>query len=181
MKAAAKRLETTMSVYTVHEAPARVSASSDAERFIFVRDGFSWWAFLLAPLWMLWHRMWLVFVGYAVIASGIEFVLVRFGASRAAISLVGFLISLLVGLESSTLRRLPLHRRGWTNVGVVSGDKLEDAERRFFDAWARRTRPANSAINTTTPGPTNAAPVGVPRVAQTPHVVGLFPEPGAGR
>ncbi len=181
MKAAAKRLETTMSVYTVHEAPARGSATSAAERFIFVRDGFSWWAFLLAPLWMLWHRMWLVFLGYAVISGGIEFALVRFGASRAAISLVGLLLSLLVGLEASTLRRLTLHRRGWSNVGVVSGDKLDDAERRFFDAWVRGTRPANSAANAAPPGPTSAAPVGAPRVAQTPHVVGLFPEPGAGR
>jgi hypothetical protein len=181
MKAAAKRLETTMSVYTVHEAPARASASSAAERFIFVRDGFSWWAFLFAPLWMLWHRMWLVFVGYAVISGGIEFTLVRFGASRAAIALVGLLIALLVGLESSTLRRLTLHRRGWTNVGVVSGDKLEDGERRFFDAWARGTRPENSAATATTSGPTGGTPVGVPRVAPAPHVVGLFPEPGAGR
>jgi hypothetical protein len=182
MKAAAWRLETTMSVYTVHEAPARAGASSAAERFVFVRDGFSWWAFLFAPLWMLWHRMWLVFLGYAVISGGIEFALVRFGASRAAISLVGLVISLLVGLEASTLRRLTLHRRGWTNVGVVSGDKLEDAERRFFDAWVRGTRPANSAAHATTPVPAGGTPVAVPRVAQTPpHVVGLFPEPGAGR
>lgn len=180
MKAAAKRLETTMSVYTVHEAPARVSASSAAERFMFVRDGFSWWAFLLAPLWMLWHRMWLVLIGYVAISGGIEAALVTLGASRLAISLVGLSISVLVGLEASTLRRLTLHRRGWTNVGVVSGDKLEDAERRFFDAWLRK-RPANSAANATTPGPAGGPPVGVPRVAQTPHVVGLFPEPGAGR
>jgi hypothetical protein len=170
-----------MSVYTVHEAPARARASSADERFMFVRDGFSWWAFLLAPLWMLWHRMWLVFLGYAVISGGIEFAMVRFGASRAAISLVGFLISLLVGLESSTLRRLALHRHGWTNVGVVSGDKLEDAERRFFDAWARGARPIGSGANATPPGPTSGTPPGVPRAAPTPHVVGLFPEPGTGR
>jgi hypothetical protein len=181
MKAAAKRLETTMSVYTVHEAPARGSASSPAERFIFVRDGFSWWAFLFAPLWMLRHRMWLVLIGYVVVSGGIEAALVRFGASRAAISVVGMLISLLVGLEASTLRRLTLHRRGSRNVGVVSGDNPEDAERRFFDAWLRQTRPANGAAHATTSSPSGGTPVGVPRVPQTPDVVGLFPEPGASR
>jgi hypothetical protein len=181
MKAAAGRLETTMSVYTVHEAPARVSASSAAERFIFVRDGFSWWAFLFAPLWMLRHRMWLVLIGYVVICGGIEAALVTFGASRTAVSIVGLLISLLVGLEASTLRRLTLGRRGWTNVGVISGADVEDAERRFFDAWLRETRPTNSAPSATTAGPPSGTPAGVPHVPQTPHVVGLFPEPGAGR
>ncbi len=169
-----------MSVYTVHEAPAGGSVSSAAERFIFVRDGFSWWAFLFAPLWMLCHRMWLVLIGYVVISGGIEAALVRFAASRLAISVVGLLISLLVGLEASTLRRFTLHRRGWTNVGVISGADVEDGERRFFDAWLRETRPSNSAPSATTAGPSSGTPAGVPRVPQTPHVVGLFPEPGAG-
>ena len=57
-----------MSVYTVHVPPARAQASPpDPERFVFVRDGFSFWAFLLGPLWMLWHRLWLVLIGYLVL------------------------------------------------------------------------------------------------------------------
>ena len=58
-----------MSVYTVHEPPLRAAdALPDAERFAFVRDGFSFWAFLLAPLWMLWHRMWLVLAVYVAVS-----------------------------------------------------------------------------------------------------------------
>jgi hypothetical protein len=171
-----------MSVYTVHQAPTRADVASAAERFVFVRDSFSWWAFLLAPLWMLRHRMWLVLLGYVVLSGAIEFALVRFGASRTAIAFVGLLISLLVGLEASTLRRFTLRRRGWLNVGIVSGDKLEDAERRFFDAWLRDRSSRNSAANATTANPPpSGAPIGVPRVAQRPNVIGLFPEPGAGR
>lgn len=181
MKAAAERLKTTMSVYTVHEAPARADASPAAERFIFVRDSFSWWAFLFAPLWMLRHRMWLILLGYVVIGGGIETALAILGASRAAMFVMGLLISLLVGLEASTLRRLALRRRGWSNVGVISGDDLEDAERRFFDAWLRATRPRPNGSNAAAPSPAGGAPVGVPRVLQTPNVVGLFPEPGARR
>ena len=41
-----------------HDATGR----RDPERFVFVRDGFHFWAFLLAPLWLLWHRLWLVLV-----------------------------------------------------------------------------------------------------------------------
>jgi hypothetical protein len=54
-----------MAVYTVHEPPPKpYEQASDPERFDFVRDGFSFWAFLFGPLWMLRHRMWLVLVGY---------------------------------------------------------------------------------------------------------------------
>ncbi len=61
-----------MSVYTVHEPPLRgADASAEPERFVFVRDGFHWWAFLLAPLWMLWHRLWLVFVIYLVVVAAL--------------------------------------------------------------------------------------------------------------
>jgi hypothetical protein len=46
-----------MAVYTVHEPPMKAEQSQpDPERFVFVRDGFSFWAFLLPPLWMLWRR-----------------------------------------------------------------------------------------------------------------------------
>lgn len=170
-----------MAVYTVHQAPARADAASAAERFVFVRDGFSWWAFLLAPLWMLRHRMWLVLLGYVVISGAIEAALVKFGASGAALALVGLLISLLVGLEASTLRRFALRRRGWSNVGVISGHDLEDAERRFFDCWLRESRPHSNPAGATPSGPTSSASPGVSRPPQTPHVVGLFPEPGASR
>ena len=129
-----------MSVYTVHEPPMRAgAAAADVERFVFVRDGFSWWAFLFAPLWMLRHRMWLVLIGYVVVAAVLEFRCrcpVRRPSPRASSA---FSLALLVGLEAGTLRRFTLNRRGWKNLGVVSGDDLEDAERRFFDAWLQRT------------------------------------------
>jgi hypothetical protein len=167
-----------MSVYTVHEPPSRAgAAAADVERFAFVRDGFSWWAFLLAPLWMLRHRMWLVLIGYVVIAGAIEVPVKLSGASGFAASMIGLLLGLLVGLEAGTLRRFTLNRGGWKNLGVVSGDDIEDAERRFFDAWLQReSSPSNGPA---APGAASAAaswrrPLGS-------GVIGLFPEPGARR
>ena len=167
-----------MSVYTVHEPPQRFAAAPDAERFTFVRDGFSFWAFLFGPLWMLRHRMWLVLIGYVAILGCLEAVVSLFGGSVAIAGLISFLISLLVGLEAGTLRRFTLNRRGWNNIGVVSGDDLEDAERRFFDAWVRRSaaQPVTSAVATP-----SAPSVPIQRARQAPDVVGLFPEPGAPR
>jgi hypothetical protein len=170
-----------MSVYTVHEPPVRsADPLPDAERIVFVRDGFSFWAFLLAPLWMLWHRMWLVLAGYVIVAVALETALAAFGGARAAASILGLFISLLVGLEASTLRRFTLRRRRWKNVGIVSGDDVEDAERRFFDAWLRQSpsRPAGNAA--AAPAPPGSAAT-IPRVPPNSDVVGLFPEPGVQR
>jgi hypothetical protein len=162
-----------MSVYTVHEPPLlAVETAPDPDRFVFVRDGFYVWAFLLAPLWMLRHRLWLVLLLYVIVAVGLDRAMHYAGIGSGTIAVAEFLLALLIGLEAATLRRFSLKRRGWRNVGVVSGDDAEDAERRFFDAWIR-TAPAPRAA------PAPAAPP--PRVSPMPDIVGLFPDPGASR
>jgi hypothetical protein len=166
-----------MSVYTVHEPPLRAGVTApDAERYVFVREGFYFWAFLLAPLWMFWHRMWLALVGYIAVAGGVGALVDAAGASAFVVGLIGFLIGLLVGLEAGTLRRFTLRRGGWKNVGVVSGDDLEAAERRFFGSWVRQ----NSETSTPLPAPA-LAPAPAVRMPQSPEVIGLFPESGANR
>jgi Protein of unknown function (DUF2628) len=158
-----------MAVYTVHEPPRRNDdALAHTERFTFVRDGFSWPAFLFAPLWMIRYRLWLAFIVYLIIlfALGASTRVLGGGDWLLAISL---LVSLLVGFESSSLRRYGLARRGWKTLGVVVGDDLEAAERRFFDAWATGGVPP--------PAPSPAVePVGP---APSGPIIGLFPEPGA--
>jgi hypothetical protein len=169
-----------MPIYTVHEPPLRAAeVLPDPARFALVRDGFHWWAFLLTPFWMVRHGLWLVLIVYLAISIALDVVLRILGASHAAIFIVAVLISLWVGLEAATLQRFTLNRRRWKNVGVVSGDDLEDAEWRFFDAWLRKP-PARAA----TPGapPPAAEPVApAPRPGDTSGVIGLFPEPGARR
>ena len=161
-----------MAIYTVYEPPLRRSETApDPERFAFVRDGFSFWAFLLAPIWMLWHRLWLVFVGYVVVAVALELALRAVGASSTVTVAAGVLLALLVGFEAATLRRFTLSRRRWKNAGIVVGDDLEAAEHRFFDTWVRN-------------GGAVAAPQAAPlprRPAPASDVIGLFPQPGAPR
>ena len=171
-----------MSVYTVHEPPLRAAqAAPNPERFIFVRDGFYFWAFVFSVLWMLWHRMWLILLVYVAVVAGLETALRYLGVSSPLLGLIGVLIALLVGIEGATLRRFKLARRGWKNIGVVSGDNLEDAERRFFDAWLRRTSGARPEPSTSLPGPPPAPPSPTPRTSPAPDIIGLFPEPGVAR
>lgn len=166
-----------MAVYTVHEPPLRAAdALRDPECFVFVRDGFYFWAFVIAALWMLWHRMRLALLIYFLMAAGLETAMHYAGASAVVVAVVALLLSLLVGIEAGTLRRFTLSRRGWRHIGVVSGDDLEDAERRFFDAWVRQA-PQERAE----PPPVPQSAAVSPRMPRSPGVIGLFPEPGASR
>jgi Protein of unknown function (DUF2628) len=117
---------------------------------------------------MLRHRLWLALIVYLVVVVGLSAAMRAAGAGDAAVA-IGLLVSLLLGFEASSLRRYGLARRKWKCIGVVVGDDLESAERRFFDAWtgepARRPAPPPSA------GPAAPAPSG--------QIIGLFPEPGA--
>ncbi len=161
-----------MPVYTVHEPPQRDDdALGHSERFRFVRDGFHFWAFLVAPLWMLLHRLWLELIAYVLIVGGATFVLRRMGIDESAGFWVALFLALLVGMEASSLLRWKLSRRGFEQVGIVVGDNLEDAERRFFDSW---TGEANRPALTTPAAP---SPFGPP--AASPDIVGLFPQPQA--
>src|SRR5437764_2256078 len=159
-----------MAIYTVYEPPLRSADTRNTDRFAFVRDGFIWSAFLLAPLWMLRHRLWLALLLYVALAvaigAGAQFLRLSAGTTAA----IGFLISLLIGFEASTLRRWALARRKWTNIGVVVGDDLELAERRFFDAWLRHELPSRN------PAPGAAGNFGS---SGDTEVIGLFPRPEA--
>ena len=168
-----------MAVYTVHEPPLkRYESSAAPERFAFVRDGFSFWAFLLSPLWMLRHRLWLVLVGYVVLVAGLAIALQVLDASSTVKVVVGLLLALLVGFEAGTLRRFTLGRRGWSNVGIVLGEDRETAERRFFDAWAKHETKGETRSETVPLPPVAPSPR---RAPAAPDVVGLFPESGTPR
>jgi hypothetical protein len=166
-----------MAVYSVLEpSPRSGGRDTGAERFVFVRDGFSWAAFFFGALWMLWHRLWLVLLGYLVLVGALEFLLRPIGASMAARVFIGFLIALLVGLEAASLRRWTLIRRGWRDWGIVVADDLEGAERRFFSARTAKDAPKSAAAS-----PATASLVQRPQPSAPTGIVGPFPQPGGSR
>jgi hypothetical protein len=165
-----------MSTYTVHGPPPKAGeTASDPQRFVFVRDGFYFWAFVLAPLWLLFRRLWLVLLGFIVVNALVGGILYMLGASGAFRFLGSLLIALLLGFEAATLWRWTLARRRWRMLGFVIADDEENAERRFFGEWAKRapTPPATEPQYSTQ----YSTPVrrGPPTGSD---VIGLFPEPG---
>ena len=165
-----------MPVYTVH-APSAPALREETDRFVFVRDGFHVWALLLGPFWLLWHRLWLVLIGYFAVNAGFAVALSLLGAGADVRMPVFLLVAILMGLEAATLRRWTYSRAKWRQIDFVVADDEESAERRFFDRWTdgSDTGSPTSHDLTAMPWP--------PRL--TPHtgqgIIGLFPEPGGSR
>jgi hypothetical protein len=174
-----------MPVYTVH---APVAAGPDVrgatDRFVFVRDGFYFWAFILGPFWLAYRRLWLALLGYiAVTVAGAValYLLHAGGGTRFAVTL---LIALLMGFEAASLRRWTLSRRKWRQLDIVVADDEDTAERRFFDRWTAKQRGfANdqSAVDRGAPPPTrniSGQPFSRPPPIPRHDIIGLFPQPG---
>jgi hypothetical protein len=163
-----------MPTYTVHAPPSRNGSAADPQRFVFVRDGFHFWAFLLTPLWLLAKQLWLVFVGYLAVMAVFEVAFYVLKLSEGGQFVIELLVGILVGLEASTLQRWTYARRKWATLGLVTGDDQEEAERRFFAQWVERASDEPAAPP---PRPSVASMAPVPRADN--DIIGLFPQPGA--
>ncbi|WP_426955728.1 DUF2628 domain-containing protein [Muricoccus radiodurans] len=119
-----------MRVFTVH------ARTDDQPRTRLVREGFSVWAFLLGPLWLLARGLWLALIGY------IALVAVLLGAIGAnmenlpsnAPSYAMLALHLLLGWHARDLQRWTLRRRGFAHHGVVVGNDRDDALLRLLTA-----------------------------------------------
>ncbi len=175
-----------MPIYTVHAPVTNAAGVAATDRFAFVRDGFHFWAALLGPVWLVWHRLWLALIGWIAVTVAIDVGIARLGASGTAIFLANLLIALLMGFEASSIRRWTLSRRNWRQLDIVVARNKETAERRFFDRWAAKQRVINdqAAVDRGAPPPTRDIP-GQPFSRPPPlprnEIIGLFPEPGASR
>ncbi len=125
-----------MKVYTIHEQPHPPADRLDrAVELIFVKEGFCFSAALLTPFWLLAHRMWLPFVGYLAGLLVMELLAWSAGLPPGLSSPIAIGVHLAVGLEADTIRRWWLDRRGWSEIGSITGRTTDECQRRFLDSW----------------------------------------------
>lgn len=138
--------------YTVHERPDPPAARDDrAEELVFVKDGFSLFAALLPPVWLIANRLWLVLAGYLAAVFSLIIVFGVLGIPDFWLSYATLALNLIVGFEADSLIRWTLDRRAWRQIANVTGATDEECERRFFENWLP-TVPAVSPSNFTPPG-----------------------------
>ncbi|MDZ5450623.1 DUF2628 domain-containing protein [Labrys sp. ZIDIC5] len=152
-----------------------------ADKSVFVKDGFSLGAFLVTPVWLLWRRMWLVFLAWLGLQVALAVLTSTFSLDQRAAGIVSLLVSLCFALEANALRAWTMRRQGWRFTGVASGHTLDEAEQRHFEG---RSLVASAAANPPTagsrplgqefPGPWSSA---LGRNGGSPNVLGVFPEP----
>lgn len=123
-------------VFTVHEPPDAPADRIDrAEKLVFLKDGFTWSAFLFGPFWLIAKGEWIGLAFY-VAAMAVLSALVNAGGDNAAWTMLASLaLNIFLGFEASSLRRWSLDRKGFVEIGTVSGRNGAECERRFFETW----------------------------------------------
>lgn len=132
-----------MIAFTVHEPPEPPADRLDRGAVLeFIREGFSWGAAILGPVWLIAQRAWLALLVYiAVLVAGFTVLeLARIGSGAELAFLAG--VHFLLGAEAASLKRWQLQRRGWLMLGTVSGRSEEECEQRFLDSWLAPKSPA---------------------------------------
>jgi len=99
----------------------------------FIRDSFSWTAFLFPTLWMLFHRLWLQAIA-AFLLQGIALQLIRRPEFFAAGIAILFGVRILAALEGRNAFCRNLAIRGWKTEGLVSAPNLATAEDIHFSS-----------------------------------------------
>lgn len=156
-----------MRAYTVHAPPGE----PQPERFAFVKDGFSWPALFIPPLWMLWRRMWVALLG--TIAFVLVVAVIDAYVGDPFDTIVAIAGALILGFEGNNIRRASLASRGWRDVGSAAGGNLEEAEISFFAGWAEASPQLPRDANR----PAAAYSAQGAAVQSEEPILGLFPEP----
>jgi hypothetical protein len=171
--------------YLVFEPAGGGRDAATAADMIFLREKFSWPALFFAPLWMLWHRLWLALLVWLLAITVLAAAAYGLDLNPWSTALVLSIPTLIVAFEAAELRRRKLLRGGYRDAGVAIGRDLDEAERRFFADWVTATPAAErpSAPPPRRPSVPSAAPATfAPATSAAPaSIVGLFPQPGGGR
>lgn len=115
--------------------PIYVAQARGADQFAlgrarFVRDGFSWPAFLITPIWLLFRRLWLAFVLWSL-AEAAFFVLIFPHLGLGPALVIGLLAHLAMGFEGQGLRLAKNARRAAVTDVIAARDR-DEAEALFF-------------------------------------------------
>ncbi|WP_336485458.1 DUF2628 domain-containing protein [Methylobacterium nigriterrae] len=154
-----------MRSYTLHlPRDARPGEAYELDRAQLVPDGFSWAAFAFTVLWFLYHRLWLATLGVLVGLIAVAVAGRLLGLSPFMGFLVTLLVSVLIGLEASSLRRWTLARGGRPVRDAVVARDAAEAEAKAMARWLGPTPPPR-------------APVAFAGASTRPGepVIGLFP------
>ena len=164
-----------MASWYVYEPPGTLAHTpAAADKAVFIKDAFSWGAFLVPFIWLLWRRMWLIFLAWFAVTVALAIAAATLDIPDAVIALLQLVFGWGFALEASALRAWTLGRKGWRLAGFACGADGTEAEYRYHEAVSG----GSAAPGRPQPG---AAPARAPAGRPTEAILGVFPEPYGGR
>jgi Protein of unknown function (DUF2628) len=118
-----------MKVYTTHCLP-----NAPREDALFIKDGFSWPAFLFPAIWFIIKRLWLALALYILAVAVISATASATDLSGGSIFVILLGLNLILGFEANKLNRRALARRGFAEEGPFVGEDLEEVELKYFQS-----------------------------------------------
>ena len=156
-----------MATYEIH-GPAMTGEGETARLALrATKSGFSWAAFLFAPLWLAARRLWLPLALYVAASAALVALANLAGLTAGGAFALALTASLFIGFEGRNWRRAALAQRGAPVIDIVEATDAEEAVERY----ARRAFPAIE-----TPPPSAARETWPAPRRSEPQVLGLFPE-----
>ena len=116
--------------YTVHLLP---NAKAPLETAQFIKDGFSWPAFIFGPFWALYHRLWLLALVTLAFEVALLTVAEKMGLSEMSQSLLQLGFQACIACIADERLRAKARREGYITADIVMADSMLAAEQRFFD------------------------------------------------
>jgi hypothetical protein len=117
-----------LALYSVH---IQGDGPQSAAETAFVRQAFSWKAFIFGPLWLLRHRLW---AGLALWAAAYSILIAASltVVSASACLFIALTLQMLLGLEANRLHEAKLAGQGYRLVEIIAAPAREEAEIAFY-------------------------------------------------
>ncbi len=117
-----------MAIYYVLTPPGMTNPEKQT---LFIRDGFSWLAFLFPLPWLLVRKLWLL-AGLSVVLYLIAVLVAEYWGLDGLPVAYTVILCLWTGLEGGHVRTTWLQRKGWDLKANIAADSIDEAEAVYF-------------------------------------------------
>lgn len=122
-----------MKTYTVYAPEEDNRAFKDrATDYVFIKEGYSLWAAIFGPFWLVFKTMWVEAAVFFVAIIGVSVAMEQLGFNAFAISSFFTLANIIFAFFARDIERLFYERSGYQMVSVINGKNEHDCEARYF-------------------------------------------------
>ena len=120
----------TEKIYNVFEKP---EAPEPTDRLVLLKEGFTFWAFIFGPVWLLAKRQWVLLLGFIVCAVVTRLAVALFDLPLLTFVVIALFLHVMLGYHANDLRAWRLKRRGYRYAGVLAAESPMHAQRRYYE------------------------------------------------